>query len=137
MLEQERIDLAKHRLASSADDYSAALALLHDGHFKAANNRAYYCIFHAIRAILALEGKDFKKHSALIGHFNQYYVHTGIFNKDHSKIVTQASAIRGASDYDDFYVADKAETQAQIEGARVFCEAVGVYLNSRFEEKVL
>lgn len=131
MLEKERVDLAKYRLAASADDYNAALVLLNDGHFKAANNRAYYCIFHAIRAILALEGKDFKKHSALISYFNQYYVHTGIFDREYSKIVTQASTIRAASDYDDFYIADKAETQNQIGGAKVFYEAVAAYLSKQ------
>ena len=135
MLDQERVDLAKHRLATSADDYSAALVLLNDGHFKAANNRAYYCIFHAIRAILAIEGKDFKKHSTLIGHFNQQYVHTGVFGKELSKIVTQASTIRGSSDYDDFYIADKAETQAQIDGAKAFYDTVERYLNNQFDEQ--
>ena len=133
MLEQERIDLAKHRLDTAYSDYNAALSLLSDGHFKAANNRAYYCVFHAIRAILALEGKDFKKHSALIGYFNQHYVHAGIFGKDHAKIVAQASTIRNASDYDDFYVADKAETQAQIEAAKVFYDAVAAFMEEQFE----
>ena len=135
MLEQERIDLARHRLAASLDDYNAALSLLNESHYKAANNRAYYCIFHAIRAILALEGKDFKKHSTLIGYFNQYYVHTGIFDKEYSRIVMQASIIRGASDYNDFYIADKSETQAQIESAMAFYEAVQAYLDRRFAEE--
>jgi uncharacterized protein (UPF0332 family) len=132
VLEQERIDLAKHRLVTALDDYNAALSLFGDGHYKAANNRAYYCIFHAIRAILALEGKDFKKHSALIGHFNQYYVRAGVFKKEHAKIVAQASTIRNASDYDDFYIADKAETQVQIEAAKIFYNVVEQYLNGQF-----
>jgi hypothetical protein len=42
VLDQERIDLAKHRLATSADDYSAAVVLLNDGHYKAANNRIHF-----------------------------------------------------------------------------------------------
>ena len=134
MLEQERIDLAKHRLCTSLEDYEAALNLFENGHFKAANNRAYYSIFHSIRAILALEGKDFKRHSTLIGYFNQYYVATNLFDKRYSKIVTQASMIRNASDYDDFYVADKTETQTQVEAAKTFYEAAAAYLNSRFAE---
>jgi hypothetical protein len=62
-------------------------------------------------------------------------VHTGIFDKEYSKLAAQASAIRGASDYDDFYIADKAETQAQVEGALAFYRAVEAYLNGRFENK--
>lgn len=39
-----------------------------------ANNRAYYAIFHAIRAILALDGEDYKKYSAVIARFTLNYL---------------------------------------------------------------
>ncbi len=38
--------------------------------YKAANNRAYYSIFHSIRAILALEPIDFKRHKDVKLHKN-------------------------------------------------------------------
>jgi len=44
--------------------------------YASANNRAYYSIFHAMRAVLALEQKDFKKHSAVIAQFTQSYLKT-------------------------------------------------------------
>lgn len=49
--------------------------------YASANNRAYYAIFYAIRAVLALEEKDFKKHKDVIAYFNQYYVNTEVFPK--------------------------------------------------------
>jgi len=52
-----------------------------------------------MRAVLALEGKDFKKHSTLLGYFNQHYVNTDIFPRELSKRITQASVIRNESDY--------------------------------------
>ena len=91
-------------------------------------------MFHAMRAILALDNKDFKKHSAVISYFTQNYINTGAFNKDHSKIISKASRIRNASDYDDFYIANKAETKEQVESAKVFYDAVESYLNSRYNE---
>ena len=50
-----RIDIAKEDLQDAAENMAA-------GHLRAANNRAYYSIYHAITAVLALEGTAFKKH---------------------------------------------------------------------------
>lgn len=44
------------------------------GRYKNALNRAYYSIFHAMRAVNALDGFDISKHSGVIAHFNQNYV---------------------------------------------------------------
>ena len=87
-----------------------------------------------MRAVLALEGKDFKKHSSLLGYFNQQYINTDIFPRELSKRITQASVIRNESDYNDFYIVNKAETQEQVESAKVVHDAVSKYLESRFNE---
>ena len=62
--------------------------------FLNANNRAYYAIFHAIRAVLALERVDFKKHKDVLAYFNQYYVKTEIFPKMIGRKISQARKIR-------------------------------------------
>ena len=43
---------AKYRLERSKDDLSATHLLYDNGNYRVANNRAYYAIFHAIRAVL-------------------------------------------------------------------------------------
>jgi len=40
---------------------------------KTANNRAYYCVFHAMRAVIALDEQDFKKLSGVISYFREHY----------------------------------------------------------------
>ena len=45
----QQVDYAKYRLERSQEDLQCAEKLFDDGHFRAANNRAYYAIFHAIR----------------------------------------------------------------------------------------
>lgn len=117
-----RLDRAKEMI-QDARQLSAA------GSFKSGNNRAYYAIFHAMRAILALEEVDFKKHSGVIQFFQREYIKTGIFDKSYSKIIVSASEIRNASDYDDFYLASKEETEEQIDGAEKFCRAVEEHLS--------
>ena len=46
-------ELAQYRAETAKDDLRAAKILLDAGEYKAANNRAYYAIFHAINAVHA------------------------------------------------------------------------------------
>ena len=73
--------LAKYRLEQSRENLEEAEALFNINKFKGANNRAYYSIFHAIKAILTLEQTDFKKHSSVIAYFNKEYISKKIFSK--------------------------------------------------------
>jgi uncharacterized protein (UPF0332 family) len=93
-------------------------------------NRSYYAIFHAIRALLALDEVDFKKHAGVIGYFQQHYVKPGIFAKEYSTILTDASMKRNQSDYNDFFTATQTETEEQLENAKRFIGAVEKYLMS-------
>lgn len=55
-------DVASHRLQIAKEDLDAAYVLLQADSYRGANNRAYYAIFHAISAVLVLEGISFKRH---------------------------------------------------------------------------
>jgi len=100
---------------------------------KTANNRAYYSIFHAMRAILALDEVDFKKHSGVIAYFRENYIKTGIIDKNCSDIISNASLIRNKSDYDDFYVAVKSETIEQVNNAKIFFKHIKSYLSEQLK----
>ena len=45
-------------------------------------NRSYYAAFYAIKAVLALEEKDFKRHKDAVAYFNHHYVAEGIFSRE-------------------------------------------------------
>lgn len=53
-------ELVMHRIEQSKRDLEDAKLLYNNNSYLSANNRAYYSIFHAIRAVLALEPIDFK-----------------------------------------------------------------------------
>ena len=91
-------------------------------------NRSYYAIFHAVRAVNALDGFDSSKHSGVIAHFNQQYVKTGIFEKAASKIIRGASELREQADYEDFYSATKEEADSTFAGAQTFIGMVEKFL---------
>ncbi len=68
--------LSKHRLDQAKEELEASKMLYKEKYYKSANNRAYYSIFHSMKAVLALEPIDFKKHKDVIGYFNKNYIHT-------------------------------------------------------------
>ena len=110
-------ELAEHRLEQAKEEVVACEALYDLKLYKSANNRAYYSIFHSIRAVLALEPIDFKKHKDVIAYFNKNYIHTGIFPKALGRKIVTAEEIRHASDYDTFYIASREITAQQIQTA--------------------
>ena len=69
MHEISLMDLSKYRLDKAKEMLSTARRDMDAKDYASANNRAYYCIFHAMRAVLALNGEDYKKHSAVIARF--------------------------------------------------------------------
>ncbi len=123
-------ELAKYRFETSLEDILDAKLMLNNGRYKNALNRGYYSIFHAIKAICALDGFDSSKHSGVISHFNQNYVKTEIFPKELSKIIRSASENREKADYLDFFIASKEEAEKQIERAEHFTSAIKAYLTN-------
>ena len=124
-------ELAKHRLEQAKENFEEAEILYRANKFKGANNRAYYCIFHSIKAVLALEPIDFKRHKDVTVYFNKNYVNTEIFPKDIGKRIVKSSKVREDSDYDDEYSVDSEKTMIQIETAKELIELVEKYLNGK------
>lgn len=113
------MDFAMHRLSVAKEDLETAKYDLLGNHFRAANNRAYYSIYHSITAVLALEQVAFKKHKDTIAHFNKEYIKTEKFSRQLGRQISRAQEIRHASDYNEFYVASKEEVQEQIDTENV------------------
>lgn len=125
--------LVRYRLEQSKENFEEAEALFNINKYKGASNRAYYPIFHAIKAILALEQADFKKHSSVIAYFNKEYVSKNIFSRELGKRVNEARFFREKSDYVDFYIITKEECKEQIETAKLMIESAERYINDKLK----
>ena len=122
-------DLALYRMDIAKDDLRSAKILLDADEYRGANNRAYYSIFHAINAIHALSGKSYKKHKDAIANFNKEYVKTEIFPRKIGRSIAEAEEIRHASDYDDFYIANKDEAKDLIDTAEKLIGLIEEYID--------
>ncbi len=126
--------LSRYRFETAEEALKDAILMYDNGRYKNALNRAYYAVFHAIRAVNILKGFDSSKHSGVISFFNQTYVKTGIFTKELSKTIKVAYESREKADYLDFYVASKSEAEQQIVRAEAFLGAIKMHL---IEENIL
>ena len=135
VLDNDLIGLSRYRLDKAAEMLTAARRDIREKDYASANNRAYYCIFHGMRAVLALDGEDYKKHSAVIARFTLNYLKTDILPRGYGALISNASLIRNRSDYEDFYICSVEDTKRLIEGASEFLSAVKAYLEKRYTEK--
>lgn len=130
MLSKKEITLAKYRLEKANEMLQDADTLFINNAYKSCNNRTYYSILHAMRAVLALTSVDFTRHSGVIQYFQKEYIKTKVFDRNCSNIIMSASKIRNASDYDDFYIASIEESQKQLENAHIFYDVVKDYIEN-------
>ena len=122
-------DYAKYRIERAREDLEAAHLLYDAGNYRIANNRAYYAIFHAMRAVLVFDNFDSSKHSGVIAEFRRWYIKEGIFPIEISKMIGSAFTIRNASDYDDMFIASKSETEEQINNAEYVYRILSEYVS--------
>ena len=126
--------LALFRIEKAKNDLHDAKETLRLGMYDNAANRSYYAIFHAARAVLALDGLDFKKHAGVVGTFSKNYIKTGVFEPETAQMIKSAFSIRSETDYEDFYVVSKKDVEQQVLDAEVFIAKVSDYLQKKTEE---
>ena len=127
-MENRLLDLSNYRMDKAKEDLEASELMFKNGKFSQSINRSYYAIFHAVRALLALDKFDLQKHSGIISYFNHNYIKTGKIEVEFSKMLTSAFKIRSDSDYKDFYIVTREDANIQLENANKFLKRIQEYL---------
>lgn len=86
---ESKINLINHRLKMSEEKLESSKLLLEAKNYRDSISRSYYSIFSAIRAVLALNGTDFRKPSAII----QEYLIINILTLLELRLTLEARAI--------------------------------------------
>ena len=127
-------DFAYYRLETAKEDLQRAKRALDVEDYKLILNRSYYSIFHALRAVNALEQFDSSKHKGVISHFNKEHVKNGDFPSEVSKMISIAMDCRQKADYEDFYVISKSTALEQLHNAEYIVGLVETFLNTKFSD---
>ena len=130
MSDLNRVALMEYRIEQAREYLADAERSLLSASYRTSVNRSYYCIFQAMRAVLALDGFDSKKHSGIIAEFRRRYIRTGVFGSTMSDIIGNAFEVRNSSDYEDFYIVSSTEAKTQLSDAKLFFDTVESYISA-------
>lgn len=130
MDEQNRRSLSAYRMESAEEHLKSSKLLLDAGLYKDSIGRSYYAMFAAARALLALDGKDFSKHSGVISYFQKEYIKTRKIDVKYSRYLVNAFQVRNHADYEDYYIVANADAVEQYENAAKFCEAIKEFIKA-------
>lgn len=126
----KRQDLCNYRIDQAKETINVAKLCFENGHYKDAINRAYYAAFYAVKAVLALDNIDFKRHKDVVATFNHNYIASGMYEKEIGRLLSRLQKKRENSDYDDFYIASKEEAEDQIK----FAEQIVMSITNKIGE---
>lgn len=87
-------------------------------------SRSYYAAFHAVSALLALDGKTFKSHKELWVNFRKDIIKTGRWENRFSELVRELSTDRETADYGGIESVSPDEARKAYEAAREILGAV-------------
>lgn len=135
MPDKETVELSLRQLKRAADITGFIPAYIDIGDYNGAVNRAYYAVFHAIKAVELLDNYDSKKHSGLIARFRQEYIKTGIIDVKYSDMIQDLSQFRNDSDYNILAVITLSDAQEQYANAKDFVSMIDDYIKMRLDMK--
>ena len=135
MLDNTRVDLSQTRMENAKEDLATAAENMRAGRFRAANNRAYYAIYHAINAVLAIDSADAKSSGRAIEYFNENYLNSNLLDNYLKIVIDYAAETRNRCDYEDYYASTQEETKRNVSGAGDVLLAADNYIESRLKKE--
>lgn len=127
MGEETRV-LIEVRLERSREDIETATELLNLGRYRAAVNRSYYAILGTTTALLLTEKIERSKHAGIEAAFIQYFIKTGIFEKEYGRIFDYIRKKREESDYSAKTTIDKETAERVVSDAKKLLVRLTEYL---------
>lgn len=130
------LELARVRMDRAKELLEESKELLERESYKSANNRAFYAMEKALKALLATEEIEVSTHSGGLKQFNFVFIFKGdgTFTPEDYQKIAKAEQIRNISDYDDFYIASKEEARQQVETAVYLVQKIDSYINGKYKE---
>lgn len=133
-MDDRKKDLSIYRMEQAAETMKAAETCFNNKLYRDTLNRSYYAAFYAVKAILALDGVDFKRHKDAVAYFNQHYVKEAIFPREIGRKMGELKRLREKSDYDDFYIVSTDQAREQLKAASEINEAVRIFLDGKLAD---
>lgn len=122
------LEEAQGWLHRAEETLAAATALLDAGFYREATSRAYYAMFYAARAALALEGIHVHKHSAVISAFGRRLANARRVSQHLHRTLLVAFEDRGDADYELAWEPTRENAERRLSEAKEFVSEIGRFL---------
>lgn len=124
MTDEGRQDSATAELQLADEELRAAEHLLKTGLHRIALARAYFAVFHAVRARLYAEGLEPRTHGGVQHLWNVHIVRTGLYDAATTRLLARLQKFRQEADYAQAFIVDEAGASEEIEAARGLVERI-------------
>jgi uncharacterized protein (UPF0332 family) len=119
--------LVRYRLEQADESLDSARLLLANGKLRPAVSRAYYAMFYAVLALLALRGRAISKHAGAVSLFDAEFVKNGVFDRDLSRWLHEAFDLRQRADYREMFAISQERVASLLGNAEDFVRAVNAH----------
>lgn len=121
-------------IEKSDNNMEQAIKVADLGYWDLVANRTYYAVFHAISAMLFVDGISTGTHKGTSIQFGKYYVLTGIFSRQDGILYGQLQTMREKADYQNVFSLDEKVGRDLIQAANELRSRICEYVNQKLAE---
>ncbi|MDE5568155.1 MAG: HEPN domain-containing protein [Muribaculaceae bacterium] len=104
------------------------------GYWDLVANRLYYAVFHAVNAMLLVDGIKTGTHKGTSIQFGKSYVLTGKFSREDGILYSQLQTMREKADYQNVFSLKEEEGRKLIQSAEGLRSRICALVRSKIEE---
>ncbi|MCM1333863.1 MAG: HEPN domain-containing protein [Bacteroides sp.] len=125
---------SKYMLDSAKDDLETAkLSYGRTSGYNCSVDRAYFAIYHAMSAVMVLDGFRSRRHPNVIYRFERNYINRGKFNGELSPKIRRAYKVSSDALFKNFYYVSAEEAEEQIANAEAVLHQIESYLTPIYQ----
>ncbi len=98
-------------------------------------NRLYYAVFHAVTALMLLDGIKTATHKGTSAQFGQHYVLTGQFNREDGMLYSRLQTMREKADYQNTFSISPDKGRDLIDAARALQSRIMAAIDNRLSNQ--
>jgi uncharacterized protein (UPF0332 family) len=131
----QRIIATRLLLEKSDKNMEQARRTADFGYWDLVANRLYYAVFHAVNAMLLIDGVQTGTHKGTSIQFGKYYVLTGKFSRPDGILYGQLQTMREKADYQNVFTLEKEEGLNLIKSADELRKRICDYVSNKLPEE--
>lgn len=129
----QKIIATRLLLEKSSKNMEQALRTAEMGYWDLVANRLYYAVFHAVNAMLLIDGIKTGTHKGVSIQFGKSYVLSGKFNREDGILYSRLQTMREQADYQNVFMLKEEDGRKLIDKAAELRSRISVYVSAKIE----